>query len=134
MPVSWRILEDAPIMEVTGSGLVTEAEYLAAHAEWFALPPSPAPMDLSLADWSAVTTLDFRSDAVRQSVEMTRDFVVQTGRRGRMAIVARTPAVYGMCRMWQLLFEGTPVEVQVFRDRDEGLAWLRSALSFAAAG
>lgn len=126
MPVSWRILEDGPIMEVSASGRVTETEYLTAHGEWFALAPLGPPIDLTLADWSEVTHLDFHGDAIRRSVEMTRDFVVKAARRGRMALVARSPAVYGMCRMWQILFEGTPVVVQVFHARDEALAWLRS--------
>lgn len=127
MPVTWRILDGA-IMEVSGSGDVTEAEYLKAHAEWFELP-SPGPgvqVALTLADWSGVTHLDFHGEAIRKSVEMTRDFVAKMGVRGRMALVATGPAVYGMCRMWQLLFEGSTVEAQVFHERGEALAWLRA--------
>ncbi len=125
MPVTWRIL-DGSIMEVSASGAVTEAEYLKAHAEWFGLPNPGPSIHLTLADWSAVTHLDFHGDAIRQSVEMTRDFVAKAGARGRMALVAVGPAVYGMCRMWQLLFEGSTVEVQVFHERGEALAWLRA--------
>ena len=42
----------------------------------------------------------------------------------RKAIVALSPVAYGMARMYQTMMDGSPVEVEVFRDLQEARRWL----------
>jgi hypothetical protein len=45
--------------------------------------------------------------------------------RGRAAVLASSNLVYGLLRMYEVFSDGDPVELRVFRQPDEALAWLR---------
>jgi len=69
-------------------------------------------------------TTDLTSDQVRRLVQRAAD----TTRRiplGPTAIVAKQDVVYGMARMYSILMEGIGAPVEVFRDVDSALRWLR---------
>lgn len=124
MPVQWRLQEPDGVLVVEGRGVVTDEEYQRAHAEFFSVTARPRPSRRTLADWTDVTELVLSSEAIRASVRMTGEFVRLLPGDHRVALVARAPAVFGMCRMWQTLIEQVGVEALVFEDRDEALAWL----------
>ena len=50
----------------------------------------------------------------------------------REAIVADADAIFGLARMFQLLFNHPQTSVEVFRDPEEALAWLGVAQNDAA--
>ena len=76
-----------------------------------------------LFDATSATT-DLTSDQVRRLVRRAAD----TTRRiplGPTAIVAKQDVVYGMARMYSILMEGIGSPVEVFRDVEAALKWLR---------
>jgi hypothetical protein len=53
--------------------------------------------------------------------------LVRKGRFGALAIVTDNDVAFGMARMYQLLCEmSLPVRIEVFRDLEPALAWLRA--------
>lgn len=124
MPVQWSVQEPEGVLVVRGHGVVTDEEYFRAHAEFFSATSAPMPSRRALADWSEVTELVLSSQAIRASVQMTGELVRQLPGDHRVALVARAPAVFGMCRMWQTLIEQVGVEACVFSDRAEAVRWL----------
>ena len=127
MPVTWSLSEAGDLLTVEGAGVVTDEEYFEAHRGFFAATRAPVRAKLALGDWSAVTEMQLSTESIRRSVEMTR---AQNGGRlddRRMALVATSPAVYGMCRMWQLLMDESGLRCALFKDRTEALAWLRGS-------
>ena len=46
--------------------------------------------------------------------------------RGRVAVIATSNLIYGLLRMYEVFSEGGPSEMRVFRQPEEGLAWLKS--------
>ncbi len=134
MPVQWSVCEPDGILEVRGHGVVTDEEYYRAHTEFFAVSSSPKLSRRVLADWSEVTELVLSTEAIRTSVQMTGEFVRQLPGEHRVALVARGPAVFGLCRMWQMLIEQVGVEASVFSDRADALRWLLAEHVHGAAG
>lgn len=125
MPVNCR-LDDDGILVIEGVGRVTDAEYFAAHAEFLALPHPAEPVRRTLADWSGVDDMSLTANAVHTSVAMTRQHVARVGGRHRLAILAVTPVIFGLCRMWEMQLDGSGVECAIFRDRAAALEWLRA--------
>ena len=129
MPVSWRV-EDDGLLVVEGSGAVTDEEYLGAHTGFIAATAGQTGPRRALADWSAVTLMKLTAAAIGQSAGRAQQTVRTTSAPSmithRMALVATTPAIYGMCRMWQIQASQSGLVCQVFESRDAALAWLRS--------
>ena len=46
---------------------------------------------------------------------------------GHLAMVTGHNVVYGLSRMWEVYFEPSGWQTQVFREREQALAWLREA-------
>lgn len=76
-----------------------------------------------------------QSQAVAFNVESARLEIIvnldmQLARRMRKGLVVAAAAPrdiqFGLSRMWQTLAEATGWEIQVFRNREEALAWLRA--------
>ena len=124
MPVTWH-LDESGLLTVTGTGTVTDEEYLEAHKGFLAATAPLKSPRRSLADWSGVTTLLLTGGAVRASAGLIGDGPRLRGGDHRIVLVATTPAVFGMCRMWQTLMSESGIECAVMRSREEALAWLR---------
>lgn len=125
MPVNYHLGDDG-ILVIEGVGRVTDAEYFAAHAEFLAIAQPADPVRRTLADWSGVDDMELTANAVQTSVAMTRQHVARVGGRHRLAILALTPVIFGLCRMWEMLIEGSGAECMIFRDRAAALEWLRA--------
>jgi hypothetical protein len=123
MPVTWH-LDESAMLYVTGSGTVTDEEYLEAHRAFMAATAGIEGPRLTLADWSDVISMQVSSGAIRTSAGVTTDEIRNRLGGHRIALVAVTPVVFGMCRMWQTLISETGVDCTVVRTREEALAWL----------
>lgn len=128
MPVTWSVIDNGRVLLVSMSGRVTDQEYLGAHDEFFPATASAPGDALALIDLSGVTDIQITTAAVRESVRRTTVFLrnAPTGHH-RMAIVAGAPAVYGMCRMWQILIEESGLESAVFDNITQAQEWLNAA-------
>ena len=106
----------------TFTGTITDDELLHSYGELTSRPDYDATLN-DLVDMSGVERLDVSSEAVRQLVQLYNlvdpDDVVP-----RTAIVAAQDHVFGMARMYQILREGAPDIIRVFRDRDEAERWV----------
>ncbi len=124
MSVTWH-LDESGLLHVTGTGTVTDEEYLEAHRGFMAATADLAGPRLSIADWSGVTTMQLSTTAIRTSAGVTTDDMRNREGGHRIALVAVAPVVFGMCRMWQTLISESGVECTVVGTREEALAWLR---------
>lgn len=88
-------------------------------------PKCPDPVTL-LVDVSASASLATRpTDQIRLVAERLGEFKNRIG--GRCAVVAASDVNFGLSRLGAVYSEGVGVHVEVFRDRAQALAWLRSA-------
>ena len=71
-----------------------------------------------------VSVLDVSTDSVHEAVGRVREHVDSKLEEGKLAIIAPRDLLFGMARMYEILRDGSPVEVRVFRDRDEARSWL----------
>lgn len=77
-----------------------------------------------LIDTSNLTGLDLVGPDIRTVAEIAkRADAMWAG--GRWAVVAPRDLVYGMARMYQMVRSGAPYQIEVFRNRDEALAWVQ---------
>jgi hypothetical protein len=123
MPVTWH-LDESSLLHVTGTGAVTDEEYLEAHRGFMAATADLPVPRRTIADWSAVTSMELSSAAIRTSAGVTTDEMRIREGEHRIALVAATPVVFGMSRMWQTLISDSGVECTVVSTREEALAWL----------
>ena len=123
MPMTWH-LDPSGLLHVIGTGIVTDEEYLEAHKEYTAATAGQVGPRRSLADWSGVTGVQLTSAAIHTTAGVATEQMQGREDVHRIALVAVAPVVYGMCRMWQTLISESGVECDVFRTREEALAWL----------
>jgi len=121
MPVTYEI--DAPrrLVRTLATGVVTYAE-LARH-----LAEEERDDALGLAEVidARGARTDLTPEQVRSLVAMT-DALVRKGRFGALALATDNDVAFGMARMYEILAGRLPVEIGVFRDLDDALAWLDS--------
>ena len=122
MPVTYEI--DAPrrMLWALAEGVVTYAE-LAQH-----LAEEERDDALGLAELidARGATTDLTPEQVRSLVTLT-DALVRKGRFGALAIVTDNDVTFGMARMYQILADALPIEIGVYRELSDALAWLGPA-------
>jgi hypothetical protein len=125
MPVTWHV-DESGLLHVSGTGTVTDAEYLEAHKGFMAATADQVGPRRTLGDWTGVTAMQLTARGIQSSVEISGQEAHRVVTRHRIALVATSPAVYGMCRMWQTMMSESGVECVVLASREEALAWLSS--------
>lgn len=120
MPLRFRIDDEAGLVITTAEGRVS-AEDLLAHARELALTPNRPHREL--VDFSDRVEITVPTEAVRQMAAFLANEDVNIP-DSRLALVAKTDAVFGMMRVFQAHREHSNVAIRVFRDRDEALRWL----------
>lgn len=70
----------------------------------------------------------FNVDSARVEIIVNLDMQLARKMRKGLLVAAAAPRdiQFGLSRMWQTLAEATGWEIQVFRTREEALAWLRT--------
>lgn len=79
-----------------------------------------------LIDQSAATSFDADTGRLDQLVELDMQLAQKVRKGFLVAAAAPHDLQFGVSRMWQTLAEATGWEIQVFRDREAAVAWLRS--------
>jgi hypothetical protein len=100
---------------------VTDRELL-AHVRALTADPRFAPHFRQLADLRDVTDLQVAASIIREMVRLN-----PFGAGARRALVVTSDEVFGMARMYQLLTDESPDELQIFRKVDDALQWLGTA-------
>jgi hypothetical protein len=121
MTVHYRIDPSMNRINTKAFGEVTLAEVLEHFDELAADPDYEPEFDvlLDLVDCKTLPDVrEVRSAAERVTAEAS------SLRFGRLAVVVASEALFGMLRMFHALAESAFSDAQVFRDRDDALAWL----------
>jgi hypothetical protein len=118
VPIDYTIRDG--LLRARASGLLDDESLLAYVRAVIA----DAAYDTAVADLfdaRAVTDVRLTTDGLR-----TVAAIIQQSRRSsaRVAVVAESPAMFGMARMFQLLRDD--IEVAVFRDEEAALGWVRA--------
>lgn len=122
MPVQVRVDETRGLVELVFAGELTDAEFKET-ANRYLLEPFAA-LPLGLFDLSDVTVMDVSAESVRDVARRVALHVDPRLEEGKLAIVAPRDLLFGMARMYEMLRNDSPVEVRVFREREEAESWL----------
>jgi hypothetical protein len=118
MPGSYTIDPARSLVLTRGWDLVMEREIL-AHVRALIADPRFARNFHQLIDLRDVTNVQFTASTVRELVRLN-----PFGAGARRAVVVTNDVVFGMARMYQILSDESPDELQIFRKMDDALQWL----------
>ncbi len=119
MPAFYKIDKGRRLVLSSATGVLT-AEDMWTHQKQLASDKDFDSGFSQLLDFTGVTEIGFKVDDVRSLAERN-----VFSPRSRRAFIVNRDVLYGLARMYELLREGRgDDEIQVFRDRDEALAWL----------
>jgi hypothetical protein len=126
MPITYRVDHEAKVVLAEGTGTVTDDDVFGYQREVWSR--SDVRGYNELVDVSAVKHVKLPSaQRVRDLAEVSAEMEAQAGAAKRFAIVATSPIVYGLSRMFQTYREmdkRNKTQVKVFRNRQEALAFL----------
>lgn len=117
MPIDYLISNG--ILQARASGRLDD-ESLLAYVRTVMVDPAYATASCDLFDMRGVD-LALTGGGIRTVTELIRASRLSSP---KVAIVADAPAAYGMARMFEILRDD--IEVRVFQDTDEALAWLQA--------
>jgi hypothetical protein len=126
MPCGYTIDMARSLVLSRGWGVVMEREIL-AHVRALIADPRFGRNFHQLLDMRDVTNLQFTASSVREMVRLN-----PFGAGARRAVVVTNDIVFGMARMYQILADESPDELQIFRKMDDALQWLGIADAKAA--
>jgi hypothetical protein len=123
MAVQYSIREGVLTMELAGT--YEPKDVVSRFLEAIAEPDCPRPAML-LVDVSRSESLATRSAAdIRMVAEFLGPYAERVG--GRCAVVAPSDVQFGLSQMGAVYSQGVGVSAQVFRTREDALAWLKSS-------
>lgn len=117
MPFSYSIDQSIPCVFVKLTGHLTADEMLQGFRRMWSDPAHSGSYS-RLIDASEVLTLQATAESVRMGAEEWCDRLV-----GKSALLASADAHFGLFRMYQIISADDSL-CEVFRNRDEALAWL----------
>jgi hypothetical protein len=118
MPGAYTIDLARSLVLSRGWGVLTDRELL-AHVRALTDDPRFAPHFHQLADLRDVTDVQFTGSTIRKMVRLNPFWA-----GARRALVVTSDEIFGMARMYQLLRDEWPDELQIFRKMDDALQWL----------
>ncbi|MFC1829337.1 hypothetical protein ACFL0O_06985 [Thermodesulfobacteriota bacterium] len=125
MEITTNIDKTAGLRTHKVTGVVSKNDLLLKLEEIYSIPDFEPDMNV-LWDLRNADLASFSSDDIHR----VRDFVVHkwgTDGTNRAALVVSRDIDFGLSRMYQVSLESiTASKLQVFRDMDKALAWLRS--------
>ena len=124
MPVTYAIDAARQVVWTVASGVVTYPEVVHHLVE----EERDDALGLAEVIDARAATTKLTSDEVRSLVALT-DTLLRKGRFGALALVTENDMAFGMARMYQILVESLPVEIGVFRELGDAVAWLGTVRS-----
>lgn len=119
MPAGYTIDKARRLVMSFGSGVVTKTD-IVAHRRKLMSDPDFDPSYSQIMDFSGVTDVDMEPSDIRDLA--TEHIFSPTSRR---AIIAKTTAVYGLARIFEIHRDMRGERgIRVFRDREEAFAWV----------
>jgi len=131
LPITYHIDSDAGIVQVVVQGSLVLEEMLATIAAVAEDPLFQKGLHV-LSDHRTIAA-PATTDQVMGLIQQARKFQEKLGGT-RWAIVVSSDLSFGMMRMLSAFAEPIPLRVEVFREYEEALAWLRDAGSTPVGG
>jgi hypothetical protein len=122
MPFTYHIDTAQNLLTVVAKGAMSQAERLDV-IRTFLSDPAYRPGLNTLCDFSAASSMPTLAE-LREVMALLVRNAAAIGRI-KVAVVAATPAIFGVARQFQALADATAMRVQVFGDKGAALAWLR---------
>ena len=122
MPLRYHIDSNARMLFVFGEGAITQNERLDAMRAWLR-DPAYRPGLNTLCDFSATTSTPKLME-LKEIIWVIRRNADLIGRK-KLALVAAGPATYAVARQFRAFVDPSPLDVNVFKDRQTARAWLR---------
>jgi hypothetical protein len=118
----FQIQIDAPIIRITFSGNVTRAEFVDLLKELSRVESDFNRIPDRLTDMSGAT--EWESGFTTTSDVAAKRRAQTFPNKFKSAIVAPSPAAFGIARMFQTLNDHPQIEIQVFKAKAEAERWL----------
>lgn len=125
MPFSTEYLPDGRGVHMTGTGLLTGQEILAAKAGLLRAPDRLTGLAYGMVDVTDVTELRITRDDVMEFAAVDVRIAALVPRALAVAVVAPGDLAFGLARMWEAFAEVTGWNTHVFRSRADAEPWLR---------
>jgi hypothetical protein len=118
MPAGYTIDLERSLVLSRGWGVLTDRELL-AHVRTLTADPRFAQNFCQLGDLRDVTDVQITAATIREMVRLNPFWA-----GARRALVVTSDVVFGMARMYQILRDESPDELEIFREMDGALQWL----------
>jgi len=122
MSFTYHIDSSAGILFIVGEGEITQAERLDTMRAWLS-DPAFRPGLHTLCDFSAATSTPSLPE-LREIIAIINRNATLIGQT-KLAVVTAREVTLGVAHQFQTLAEASPLNVQIFTDREAALAWLR---------
>jgi hypothetical protein len=128
MPIEIRDTDGGLGVIITGSGNITEEEYIDALTKHLTQDEEKfKQIRYSLSDY----TKTLKVDVSNKALELIANYCQTVAKINPDIIVVHVTnhaLVYGLAKMWEVLTNNTKWEKMVFRDRSDAEAWIRKRI------
>ena len=118
MPAAYTVDLTRSLVLSRGWGVLTDRELL-AHVHALTIDSRFAPHFRQLVDLRDVMDVQFTASTIREMARLN-----PFGAGARRALVVTSDEIFGMARIYQLMTDESPNELQIFRKADYALQWL----------
>ena len=125
MPFSYQIIPEQNLVINTIQGQFDFSDYLVLM-ESILNDPLFVPAMNMFWDWTASTLIDLSKEDFQKIKDCIQTNVARRGIDYRAVFLVRQDVDFGLSRMYQLLSEDLPVQLEIFRDREQALNWIRA--------
>ena len=127
MPITFSRNDDEGYLEIRYKGQISDSELLNAYKSFFSSDEA-IPILNDLTDLSEADLTNLSSGAIQELADyITRSYKESGISSLKTAIYAPDSLRYGLSRMYATISYDTPQHIQIFRDREEAIQWLKKA-------
>lgn len=128
MPIAYEINQAAGMVTLEFLGTVTDADLMSTFHQLYQDPRHRLGM-AELTDLRRVERVEITGEGLQRLAEATAALLDGRQISWKVAVVvpATREVLFGLSRMYELLREGSPERVCVFRDMEEAERWLAPA-------
>ena len=124
MPYTTEVIDNGKGILHIGSGTVTGEDLMLSAAGVLKLVQEGLRPEFALTDLTEVKEFSVSSEEISRNAVLN-SAISRYLPPARIAIIAPAPDIYGMVRMWQAHIDSPGLTSQVFRRKEEALAWLK---------
>ena len=124
MPYTTEVIDNGKGILHIGSGTVTGEELMSSAATVLKLVQEGLKPEFAMTDLTDVKKFTVSAEEISRNAALN-SAISRYLPPARIAIIAPAPDIYGMVRMWQAHIDSPGLTSQVFRRKEEALAWLK---------